>query len=80
MTKRDQHPYTTKLVKVGTHGEHVAKIYVRLSDGSVRFLRPKWVGKYYGAEVNAWCVQRWGCAQTLHPNDAPNDWPKWKTT
>lgn len=70
------HPYTALLTRTDERGSYVPKINVRLSDGSVRLLRPRWVGTYYGQAVNEWCVQRWGCAQSLILQEG--DWPKWR--
>lgn len=75
--KREDHPFTAPLTHTDDRGSHLPKIDVRLSDGSIRSLRPRWIGMFHGQEVNAYCVQRWGCPQILKFDEAC--WPKWKT-
>lgn len=74
---RKEHPFTAMLTRNDGHGDFLPKVEVRLSDGSRRCLRPRWVGVFHGQEVNAWCVQRWGCPQVLA--ESGEGWPKWKT-
>lgn len=75
--ERATHPYTPLLTSEDERGRYVPKIPVRLSDGSIRSLRPRWIGMFHGQAVNAWCVQRWGCPQQLTFDKAC--WPSWKT-